>query len=57
MAYGQGLNLHPHGYQSDSFPLSHDGNSGESDVVNETTQFDLSRRVHSGVVEVAGTKN
>ena len=24
---GQGSNLHPHGYQSDSFPLSHDGNS------------------------------
>ena len=24
---GQGSNLHPHGYQSDSFSLSHDGNS------------------------------
>ena len=24
---GQGSNLHPHGYQSDSFPLSNDGNS------------------------------
>ena len=23
----QGLNLRPHGYKSDSFPLSHDGNS------------------------------
>ena len=24
---GQGSNLNPHGYQSDSFPLCHDGNS------------------------------
>ena len=24
---GQGSNLHPHGCESDSFPLSHDGNS------------------------------
>ena len=24
---GQGLNLHPYGYQSDSFPLGHNGNS------------------------------
>ena len=24
---GRGSNLHPHGYQSDLFPLSHDGNS------------------------------
>ena len=26
----QGSNLRPHGYQSDSFPLSHDGNSSKS---------------------------
>ena len=34
--WGQGSNLHPHGYQSDSFLLSHDGNSSYVHLFRET---------------------
>ena len=30
MEQGQGLNTHPHGYQSDSFPLCHHSNSAKN---------------------------
>ena len=33
---GQGSNLCPHRYQSDSFPLSHNGNSSKSFCMNHS---------------------
>ena len=37
---GQGSNLHPHGYQLDWFPLSHDGNSWTQSFLLVTSDVD-----------------
>ena len=41
---GQGSNPHPHGYLSDLFPLSHNGNSLHPSLFQEEIQFSLMQR-------------
>ena len=43
---GQGLNPHPHGSESDSFPLSHDGNSLKSFLIMRSAMPLFYFRVH-----------